>query len=75
VPGASRRAHGRNGKSDATGEDAARFIEALTDVELLALFLRTGTRRQDVQATRRRYCSVLVRSTLCFPLIKRNWLR
>jgi DNA repair protein RadC len=41
-------------------------IETLTDVELLALFLRTGTRRQDVLAMRRRYCSVLVRCTPAF---------
>ena len=27
-------------------------IETLTDVELLALFLRVGTRRQDVQKKR-----------------------
>lgn len=47
-------------------------IETLTDVELLALFLRVGTRRQDVLAMPRRYCSVLAHSTLCFPLIKRN---
>ncbi len=47
-------------------------IETLTDVELLALFLRVGTRRQDVLSYARRYYSVLAHSTLCFPLIKRN---
>lgn len=48
-------------------------IETLTDVELLALFLRVGTRRQDVLSSMpRRYYSVLAHSTLCFPLIKRN---
>ena len=47
-------------------------IETLTDVELLALFLRVGTRRQDVLSYAWRYYSVLAHSTLCFPLIKRN---
>ncbi len=47
-------------------------IETLTDVELLALFLRVGTRRQDVLSYAGRYYSVLAHSTLCFPLIKRN---
>ncbi len=47
-------------------------IETLTDVELLALFLRVGTRRQDVLSYAQRYYSVLAHSTLCFPLIKRN---
>ncbi len=47
-------------------------IETLTDVELLALFLRVGTRRQDVLSYAQALLQRLAHSTLCFPLIKRN---
>ncbi len=47
-------------------------IETLTDVELLALFLRVGTRRQDVLSYAQALLQRFAHSTLCFPLIKRN---
>lgn len=50
---------GGEGEKQFTADDAARKmlkfgISALTDVELLALFLRTGTRGKDVLTTAKR---------------------
>lgn len=50
---------GGEGEKQFTADDAARKmlkfgISALTDVELLALFLRTGTRGKDVLTPQKR---------------------